>query len=464
MSHREHSETHWSYPPVSYAVGGEGEKIAVTMPTYAIWTIGCQMNKADSARLATALEARGYRPAPALEQADVVVLNTCVVRESAERRVIGRLNSLKGLKRRRPQVFIGVMGCFVSGDRPALARRFPHVSAFFTVEELADFMALVPGGGANASVHALQHPTWLSRPGGPAVTAYVPIIYGCNNFCSYCIVPYRRGRERSRPLDEIVCEVESLVAQGVREVTLLGQNVDSYGRDLPDRPDLADLLTRLQPIAGLWRIRFLTSHPKDMSDKLIETVATLPKVCQAINLPVQAGDDAILQAMRRGYTVAQYRDLVARMRARLPHLALTTDVVVGFPGETVAQFQHTCDLLTELRFDQVHVAAYSPRPGTVAARLPDDVSPAEKERRRQAVEELQTRIAQEINATYLGRTVEVLVDGQHQGQWRGRTRTDKIVFFADKAAWSGRLAQVTIEHAGPWSLRGRLVDETTPLP
>ncbi len=420
------------------------------MPTYAIWTIGCQMNKADSARLAAALEARGYRPAPTLEQADVIVLNTCVVRESAEQRVIGRLNSLKGLKRRRPGVFIGVMGCFVGTDRLALARRFPHADAFFTIEELDDCLALVPN---------LTSPPMLGETeggrGGVGVTAYVPIIYGCDNFCAYCIVPYRRGRERSRPPAEVVAEVQALVARGVREVTLLGQNVDSYGHDLPGSPDLADLLAQVHEVEGLWRIRFLTSHPKDMSDKLIEAVATLPRVCEAINLPVQAGDDAILQAMHRGYTVAHYRDLVARMRARIPGLALTTDVVVGFPGETAAQFQHTYDLLAALRFDQVHVAAYSPRPGTLAARLPDDVPPAEKERRRQAVEELQTRIAQEINATYLGRTVKVLVDGRHKGQWRGRTRTDKIVFFADEADWLGQLVWVEITHAGPWSLRGR---------
>jgi len=454
--------------------------LGLDMPTYAIWTIGCQMNKADSTRLAAALEARGYRPAPRLEQADVVILNSCVVRQSAERRVVGRLNSLKGLKRRRPGVRIGVMGCFVApagADRQALARRFPHADAFFTVEELDDFLALVPdltphlfppGGslpGKGAAL-AIDSPLLAGEGSGvrsdpllptePGVTAYVPIIYGCDNYCTYCIVPYRRGRERSRPPAEIVAEVQALVSRGVREVTLLGQNVDSYGHDLPGQPGLADLLARVQEVEGLWRIRFLTSHPKDMDDRLIDAVATLPKVCEAINLPVQAGDDDILRAMHRGYTVARYRDLVAQMRACVSGVALTTDAIVGFPGETATQFQHTHDLLAEIRFDQVHVAAYSPRSGTRAAKLPDDVPPDEKERRRQAVEELQTRIAQEINAAYLGRIVEVLVDGRHKGQWRGRTRTDKITFFEDEANWLGRLAQVEVAHAGPWSLRGRL--------
>lgn len=437
--------------------------------TYAIWTIGCQMNKADSRRVAAALEARGYRPASHLEEADVVILNSCVVRESAERRVVGRLSSLKGLKRRRPGVFIGVMGCLVGADRPALARRFSHADAFFTIEELDEFLALVPDptprppslpGKGEPSVARLPSPHRGGAGGGVGVTAYVPIIRGCDNFCTYCIVPFRRGRERSRPPAEVVAEVQALVARGVREVTLLGQNVDSYGHDLPGQPDLANLLALVHAIEGLWRIRFLTSHPKDMSDRLIDAVAALPRVCEAINLPVQAGDDAILQAMHRGYTVAQYSDRVARMRARIPNLALTTDVVVGFPGETAAQFQHTYDLLAEFRFDQVHVAAYSPRPGTRAARWPDDVPPEEKERRRRAVEELQTGIAQAINNTYLGRTVEVLVEGQHKGRWRGRTRTDKLVFFEDDANWLGRLAEVKVIHAGPWSLRGRLREGT----
>ena len=237
-------------------------------------------------------------------------------------------------------------------------------------------------------------------------------------------------------------------------MVLLGQNVDAYGHDLPAQPTLASLLEAVHEIDGLWRIRFLTSHPANMADELIEAVAALPKVCEHIEIPVQSGDDQILKRMLRRYTIAQYRDLVAKTRERIPDVALTTDVIVGFPSETEKQFMNTYDLLGEIRFDVVHVAAYSPRPGTAANRLPDDVPPQEKERRRKAVEELQGQIAGEINNLLLGQTVEVLVEERHKGKWRGRTRTNKLVFFEDEKDWRGRLAQVQITWTGPWSMQG----------
>jgi len=238
-------------------------------------------------------------------------------------------------------------------------------------------------------------------------------------------------------------------------VTLLGQNVDAYGRDLPDQPTLAGLLEAVHEIDALWRIRFLTSHPADMADELIEVVANLPKVCEHIEIPVQSGDDEILKRMLRRYTIAQYRQLVAKIRERVPNVALATDVIVGFPGETEKQFMSTYDLLREIRFDVVHMAAYSPRPGTAANRLPDDVPPKEKERRRKVVEELQGQIASEINARLRGQTVEVLVEERHKGKWRGRTRTNKLVFFEGEEDWQGKLAQVRITWTGPWSMQGR---------
>jgi tRNA-2-methylthio-N6-dimethylallyladenosine synthase len=265
---------------------------------------------------------------------------------------------------------------------------------------------------------------------------------------------------------EIVAEVEALAQRGAREVTLLGQNVDSYGRDLPTNstiggrpPDLADLLCAVHRVKGLLRVRFLTSHPADMSDRLIRTAARLPKVCEHMEVPVQSGDDVILRRMGRGYTVAQYRDLVDRIRRAMPGVGLATDVIVGFPGETEAQFEATYRLLQELRFDTVHVAAYSPRPGTAAARLPDDVPSHEKERRRQAVDKLQEQIVGAINAELLGQTVEVLVEERHRGKWRGRTRTNKLVFLdvADRD-WTGQLAHVRIIRSGPWSMQGQVLD------
>jgi tRNA-2-methylthio-N6-dimethylallyladenosine synthase len=251
--------------------------------------------------------------------------------------------------------------------------------------------------------------------------------------------------------------VWELVRRGTREVTLLGQNVDSYGHDLPDKPELADLLTELNTIDGLWRIRFLTNHPKDMSRRLIDTIARLDKVCPAINIPAQAGSNEILKLMRRGYTIEQYRRLIGEIREKIPAVALSNDVIVGFPSETEAQFQETVSLLTDLKFDTVHIAAYSPRPGTIAAReYSDDVPAADKKRRLQTLEKLQEDIAAEINARLLEQAIEVLMEGKEKGKWYGRTKTDKIVFFSSDNNWLGKLAILEIERTSPWSLQGRL--------
>jgi len=422
------------------------------MKRYHIWSIGCQMNTADSRRMAEELEKLGYIPTRRAEEADLIILNTCVVRQSAEDRVVGRLSSLKPLKRKCPEAVIAVMGCFVD-DIPTLRERFPYVDAFFRPSDVEGLIEFVKSRLPSSEFRI------LSSNFRVPVSCYVPVIQGCNRFCTYCIVRLRRGRERSRPIGEVVEEVGDLVARGAREVTLLGQNVDAYGRDLPGRPDLADLLEAVHEVEGLWRIRFLPSHPADMTDRIIEAVARLPKVCEHIEIPVQSGDDLILKRMARGYSVAQFRQLVDKIRQRIPDVYLATDVIVGFPGETVEQFLNTYRLLEELRFDMVHVAAYSPRPGTPAARLPDDVPPEEKERRRRLIDELQERIAGEINRRFLGRTVEVLVEDKHKGRWKGRTRTNKLVFFEDEGDWRGKLARVRITWAGPWSMRGEVEGE-----
>ncbi len=401
------------------------------------------MNKAESERLGSVFEQLGYQPTATAGEADIIVLNSCVVRQSAENRVINKLNALKSLKRLRPNLVLAVTGCLVNARTDRLKQSFPHVDYFFK-----------PG----------DYPQWLGKvepgavlPQQPSPTTFVPVIQGCDNFCSYCIVPYRRGRERSRPVAEIASEVKELVRRGVKEVTLLGQNVDSYGHDLPDRPDLADLLRELNAIGGLARIRFLTNHPKDMSLKLIEAVANLDKVCEQISLPVQSGNNDILTAMRRGYTVEHYRQLITQIRSKIPGVALSTDVIVGFPSETKQQFQQTSNLLSELRFDTVHVAAYSPRPGTIAARKFDDNVPlAEKRERLAQIERLQEGIATEINAQLLGKTVEVLVEGKKKGRWQSRTRTGKLVFFSGDGDYLGQLVKIRIEKASPWSLQGRV--------
>jgi len=418
---------------------------------YYLWTIGCQMNMADSRQAAEKLSGLGYEQTARPEEADLILLNTCVVRQSAEDKAVGRLTSLQGLKRRKPEVQLAVMGCFV-GDVPRLQRRYPWVDAFVRPSDIAAVIEL-----ARQIAPSPVSQSTNSQPTPLPVTAGVPISQGCDHRCTYCIVRLRRGSEVSRPLDEIVAEVEDLAARGVKEITLLGQNVDSYGHDLPDRPDLADLLAAVHPIAGLERIRFLTSHPADMSQRLIETAARLSKVCEHIEIPVQSGADEVLRRMGRGYTAAQYRDLVARIRQAMPGVGLATDVIVGFPGETETQFEATCHLLEELRFDMVHVAAYSPRPGTPAARLPDNVPAEEKARRRQAVDDLQERIVGEINARLLGQHIEILVEGRHKGKWRGRTRTNKLVFFdTGDRDWTGKLVQVRITQTGPWSMQGEV--------
>jgi len=410
------------------------------------------MNKAESQRIAGYLNSAGYQAASSFWKADLIVLNTCVVRQSAEDKILGTLGLVKGLKRRRPNLSILVTGCFVDSNIEGLKRRFPQVDSFFKPGAYSELTGWAQKQGISTVKQEASFPMPVPSP-----SAFVPIIQGCNNFCSYCIVPYRRGREVSRPLKEIICEVEKLVKQGVKEVTLLGQNVDSYGHDLPEHPDLADLLTELNCVDKLARIRFLTNHPKDMRQKLIEVIASLNKVCEHLNLAVQSGDNDILKAMRRGYTVEQFRELVRAIRYHIPQVSLSTDIIVGFPGETAEQFEHTCSLLREMRFDVVHVAAYSPRPGTIACRkYEDDVPPEAKRERLGKIERLQENIAAEINSTYQGKTVEVLVEGIKKGKWYGRTKSDKLVFYEDSDDQLGQLVKVRIDKASPWALQGKI--------
>jgi tRNA-2-methylthio-N6-dimethylallyladenosine synthase len=437
------------------------------METFYIWTIGCQMNVADSWRLERELRRLGYRETRRAENADLIVLNTCVVRQHAEDKCIGRITSLKGWKRRHPHRLLVVMGCLV-GDVEDLKSDYPYIDLFIRPSA---YMDLVHHLCDNDLLPRQQIPL-LSDP--VPVSMHVPISYGCDHHCTYCIVRLRRGPERSRPTLEIVREVESLVQRGVREITLLGQNVDSYGHDLPPArshtgenvpPTLVDLLYAVHEIKGLERIRFLTSHPADMQPAIIEAVATLSRVCPHFELPIQSGDDQVLRRMGRGYTVDQYKDLIARIRGRfsdrqLPTCSIATDVIVGFPGESNAQYEATYRTLEELRFDAVHVAAYSERPGTPAALLADDVPREEKERRRREIDDLQARIVGQINARFLGKTVKVLVETHRKGRWQGRTVTNKLVHFQDQRHdWRGKIAQVRVTWTGPWSMIGQVVGE-----
>ena len=426
------------------------------MPSYYVWTVGCQMNKADSERMGSGLEQLGLEWTGNPRDADVIVLNSCVVRQQAEDRVTGMLTWLKPWKQRHPERTLALMGCMVGPRSDDLRKRFPYVDVFMQpqqfeplIEMVGDKFGVDPDGCVGPLV-----------PGHPAVTTHVPIIHGCDKFCTFCIIPYRRGREISRPVAEVVEECRMLTARGVREVTLLGQNVDSYGHDLPDAPDLADLLEAVHDgVPELARIRFLTSHPNDMSERIIGAVAGLPRVMENVNLPFQAGNDEVLARMRRGYTNAQYRELVARIREAVPGVAMVTDLIVGFPGETEAQFEDTLAMVRDLRFDKVHAAMYSTRPNTFAERkLSDDVPPEEKKRRLQAIDAAQEAILAEINTGYFGSTQEALVDGHNKGRWQGRTRTDKLVWFdAEEGEVAlGDVVDVRITRTSPWSLQGRV--------
>jgi tRNA-2-methylthio-N6-dimethylallyladenosine synthase len=430
---------------------------------YYVWTVGCQMNVSDSDRLESALQGVGYAPADRPEDASFIVLNSCSVRAAAEARIIGKLGDLQHVKRNQPDTKIVLWGCMVGPNNQSIFQaRLPMVDHFVSPSAVDQVVALAPHSLYQLDEPALPVAGWERPP----VSVHVPIQYGCNMSCAFCVIPLRRGKERSRPLDEIIDEVQRIVARGAKEITLLGQIVDSWGHDLPGRPDLADLLRAVEAVPGLARLRFLTSHPAWMTDKLIATVAALPRCQHEINLPVQSGHDDILKLMRRGYTVARYRELIGRIRAAMPDIALTTDVIVGHPGETRAHFEATLALAQEIRFDKIHIAAYSARPGTRAFDMEQDaalaVSEAEKHARHAELEQLQERIATERNALLHGRQVEVLVEGEHKGKWRGRTSGNKLVFFADAHDWAGKLARVQIVQTGPWTLQGELLGEGVP--
>jgi tRNA-2-methylthio-N6-dimethylallyladenosine synthase len=423
-----------------------------------IWTIGCQMNEADSAKIAATLQEVGYRPTTDEQQADIVILNSCVVRQAAEDKVSGKLNSLMRLKRERPQVAVVLTGCMVTNQQDRLRERFPHVDLFFDPSDFGALEKIVPElSDIEDDLARLPHYYVDPAASASGTSAFVPIIYGCNFLCSYCIVPYRRGKERSRKLEEIVDEVTNLVAGGVREVTLLGQTVNAYGHDLPGTPNLAHLLREVDGIPGLDRLRFLTSHPKYMSDEIIAAMAELPSVCEHMNLPVQAGDNEVLRRMRRTYTRDYWIDRIELTRKRMPDATVATDVIVGFPGETEAQFLQTYDLLSQARCEKVHLAMYSPRPGTLSARWHDDVPIEEKRRRHQSLEELQQSIQTDINAARIGATYEVLVEGRAKGRWTGRTRGNVLLHFDDPRELSGKLVDVRVTAASPWFLMGEAV-------
>jgi tRNA-2-methylthio-N6-dimethylallyladenosine synthase len=442
---------------------------------YHIWTEGCQMNVADSQRVGSSLEHLGYAFTDKAEEADVIVLNTCVVRQSAEDKAIGRLTSLRPLKEKNPDLVINLMGCLV-GVRGAekLREQLPFVDVFSPPSDPGPLVSFLSKG----EIRALESDETTRRfavmdgelilpqhERGSLVSAHVPIVYGCSHACTFCIIPFRRGVERSRLVGDITAEIRSLAAQGVREITLLGQIVDRYGKDIPDGPSLAGLLRLVHGVEGIERIRFLTSHPNYFTEELMEAVAGLPKVMPHIEVPIQAGDDEVLANMKRGYTQKDYRELIDKIRKKIPDCSIATDIIVGFPGETPEQFMQTYRVLSDLKLDVAHLARYSSREGTVATRrMDDDVSDEEKMRRFRMLEQLQEGIVDEINKKYLGRKVDVLFEDKVKGRWKGRTPTNKLVFIESNEDLKGKTLPVTITWTGPWSMQANVLPQTIPVP
>jgi tRNA-2-methylthio-N6-dimethylallyladenosine synthase len=441
---------------------------------YHVWTEGCQMNVADSQRVGSALEHLGYTHTEQIEAADVIVMNTCVVRQSAEDKAYGRLSSLKPLKQKKPGMVINLMGCLV-GVRgyEKLKARFPYVDVFSPPSDPGPLVSYLTQGEVRSMEDAETTRRFLAMDEelilpvaeqGNLISAHVPIVYGCSHACTYCIIPYKRGIERSRPVGDIVNEVRSLAAQGVMEITLLGQIVDRYGTDIPDGPSLAGLLRLVSEVEGIERIRFLTSHPNYFGDELIDAIASLPKVMPHIELPIQAGDNTVLENMRRGYTQQDYRTIIARIREKIPDCSIATDIIVGFPGETEEQFMQTYQVLADLKLDVAHLARYSMREGTVATRrMQDDINEEEKMRRFRMLEDMQELLVTEINARYQGKTVSVLFEEKVKNRWRGRTPNNKLVFVESEANLKGRILPVLVTWTGPWSMQANLLRQSEPI-
>jgi tRNA-2-methylthio-N6-dimethylallyladenosine synthase len=422
---------------------------------YYIWTIGCQMNKAESSQIGDIIEQAGYTKTNVIKDADLIIANSCVVRQNAEDKVFGFLSYLKGQRKYKPNLEIAVTGCFVDSNHILLKENYPYVDLFFIpgdYDKLQNWLAQQNDNiTSNNTINS-------DNNGCSKYTALIPIIQGCNNFCSYCIVPYRRGREKSRNFGDILAEVEKLVNNGTREITLLGQNVNSYGKDLESKSDLSQLLIMLCNIEKLARIRFLTNHPRDMSIKLIETMSRYDKICKHLNIPIQSGNDQILDKMNRGYTIKYYIELIKQIRKYMPSISLSTDIIVGFPGEDENQFGDTIALLQDIKFDTVHVAMYSVRNDTLAAhKYTDDVTTEIKRKRLFMVEELQSMIAGKTNELLIGKTMSVLAEGRKYSKWYGRTETNKLVFFESEHNLMGKLVNTKIYKTSPWSLQAKIV-------
>lgn len=426
---------------------------------------GCQMNQSDAERMMGQLRTIGYEQTDSMNDADLILINTCCVRETAEDRVYGKIGEIKHLKRQNPELIFGITGCMAQKEGDALIKRAPHIDFVLGTNKVHELTHIVKeiqqehGHLVDVQLGETELPDDVPVARGGKLSAWVPIMYGCNNFCTYCIVPYVRGRERSRLPEDVVKEVEQAVADGYEEVTLLGQNVNSYGKD-HKQADFADLLKMVDEVPGIRRVRFMTSHPKDLSDKVIAAIRDGRHLCEHIHLPVQYGSNHILKAMNRVYTVESYRELVGRIRKEIPNVSLTTDLIVGFPGETDEEFREMLDFLREIRYDSAYTFIYSKRSGTPAATMEHQVEESVKKERLNELMAVQNEISLEINQKLLGKTMEIMVEGPSKNDasvWMGRTRTNKIVLFPHDGEQAGDFIDVKITHPQTWVLKGEKV-------
>ena len=422
---------------------------------FAVWTIGCQMNVADSERIATALATVGFEESDDIFNSNVSIVNSCVVRQSSEDKVTSKLDQLSKHKHNTndKEKIIVLMGCMVGPKTDNLEQRFPDVDLFLqpqNYEPLVNLLYEQKGIDKEGCLSNLDIK--------PRISSFVPVSHGCDKFCSYCIIPYRRGREVSREIPVIVDEVKKLADNGVKEITLLGQNVDSYGYDFSEDITLADLFEAVHEIDDIKRIRFLTSHPTDMDIRIIESIANLPKVCNSINLPFQSGSNKILETMRRGYSREEYFELIHDIRDRIPNVAMSADVIVGFCGESESDFEDTMDLMQTIKFDKLHTAIYSERKGTIAARkMKDDVHMDDKQRRYKILNDEQEKIQAELNSKYVGEVNNVMIEGLKRGKVFGRNEQDKLIYVDNPNMQEGDMVDVKIDYAGPWAMKGKVI-------
>lgn len=427
---------------------------------------GCQMNQSDAERMLGQLKTIGYEPTEEMGEADLILINTCCVRETAEDRVYGKIGEIKHLKRQNPDLIFGITGCMAQKEGEALIKRAPHIDFVLGTNKVHELTRVVReieaehGHVVDVELGETELPDDVPVARSGKLSAWIPIMYGCNNFCTYCIVPYVRGRERSRSADAICEEIKQAVDQGYREFTLLGQNVNSYGKDRGEKDAFAALLRQVDAIPGVERVRYMTSHPRDMSEELIRTVAESKHVCKHFHIPVQSGSTRIMQAMNRGYTRESYLQLVDTIRKYVPEAVLTTDIIVGFPGETEEDFAETLSLFDTVSYDAAYTFIYSRRSGTPAATMADQVPDKVKKERLNRLMELQNRHSLKHNQKLVGRTLPVMVEGlshNNSKMWSGRTDGNKLVLWpvGERFFNPGDVVPVTIETAQTWLLKGR---------